>query len=273
MEVDATLECLARNPATECDLAELALHLARDEFPDLDVAIYLAAIEDYADRLRPKLRGSLTKKVATLSKLLFVEEKYRGNRERYYDPDNSYLNRVIDRRLGLPITLSLLTAAVGTRAGLTVEGVGLPGHFIARAADGADVLLFDPYHGGAPLKIADCEQLVEDATGKPFEASAEALEPTPPGYAIRRMLTNLKGTYLRQNDFVRTARVTRRILQLEPTSAIERRDLGICLARTGRPGEAIDLLESYLNSSPSLNDAESIRKLLRHAKAEVARWN
>ena len=126
---------------------------------------------------------------------------------------------------------------------------------------------------GGTLTIADCENLVEGATGQPFEASAEVLEATSPGHTVRRLLTNLKGVYLRQGDFVRSARVTRRILQLEPSSALERRDLGVCLVQSGRPGEAIDLLESYLNSSPSLADADMVRKLLKNAQREVSKWN
>jgi regulator of sirC expression with transglutaminase-like and TPR domain len=154
-----------------------------------------------------------------------------------------------------------------------VEGVGLPGHFIARAVDGPRVVLFDPFHGGRRLTIADCEELVEQATGQPFEATSDTLASTPPGPVLRRVLTNLKGVYLRQNDFVRSARVTRRILQLEPGNAPELRDLGVCLMHAGHPGEAINLLVSYLEAKPAASDAGIVRRLLKNARAEVAKWN
>ena len=273
MNVDSTLDQLARDPAAECDLAALSLYLARDEFPELEVDVYLDEIEDMADRLRPRLQCDLIEQVTALSQFLFDEQGFAGNRDDYHNPDNSHFNRVLERRQGLPITLSMLAAAVGNRAGLIVEGIGLPGHFIARATDRAEAVYFDPFHGGQPLSIADCEHLVESVTGQPFEATTEVLVPSPPGAIVRRMLTNLKNAYARQHDLVRAARTTRRILQLEPTNALERRDLGACLVQIGCAGEAIDLLESYLNSSPNLSDADSIRKLLRKAKSEVARWN
>src|SRR5580698_7250480 len=137
MDLDAALDQLAADPSAPLDVAELALHLARDEYPDLDIADYLNRLADLADQARPHLRGDLERRVAGLSQFLFDDLRFRGNVQDYYDPDNSYLNRVLDRRLGLPITLSVVTMAVAVRAGLTVHGVGLPGHFVAKAVDGA----------------------------------------------------------------------------------------------------------------------------------------
>jgi regulator of sirC expression with transglutaminase-like and TPR domain len=273
MDIDRVLQVLATDPAADVDLAAVALELARDEYPDLDAGGYLAEFDHLAGRLRPRLRGPLCVRVAALTDLLFHQEGFRGDAERYYDPDNSYLNRVVDRRLGLPITLSLLAAAVGTRAGLHVEGIGLPGHFIARAVEGPQVVLFDPFHGGRALSAADCERLVSQATGEPFSASPETLAATPRAAIVRRMLTNLKAVYLRQYDFHRAGRVTRRILQLDPGNVVEGRDLGVCLLQSGEPGPAIGLFEAYLAASPDAEEADVVRNLVKKAKAEVARWN
>jgi regulator of sirC expression with transglutaminase-like and TPR domain len=149
MDLPAALAALAADPHADCDLADLALHLARDEYPDLDVPVYLSRLDDLADRLRPRLTGRLAADAVALVQLLFEEEGFAGNAADYYDPRNSYLNDVLDRRTGLPITLSVVAMEVGTRAGLVVEGVGLPGHFVAKAVgeDGAAVQ-FDPFHGG-----------------------------------------------------------------------------------------------------------------------------
>lgn len=273
MTLDRTLQLLAHNPAADVDLVEVALGLAQDEFPELDVERYVAEVDELGTRLGDRLEGSLEDRVTELSHLLFAEEGFQGDNERFYDPDNSYMNRVLDRRRGLPITLSILAMAVGSRAGLQIEGIGLPGHFVAGAVEEGHIVLFDPFNGGNILTIGDCERLAEQATGQPFEATNEDLGPTAPGTIIRRMLSNLKGNYLRTNDFQRAARVVRRILQLEPDNAAERRDLGMCLVQSGRHGAAIDHLSVYLANAPVAPDAEAIKRLLRQARYENARWN
>ena len=182
---------------------------------------------------------------------MFDELRFRGNVQNYYDPDNSYLNQVLDRRLGLPITLSVVTMAVGARAGLMVHGIGLPGHFVVKAvADGQEVI-FDPFHGGQILSPCDCELLVRHVTGKSFKATRPTLRAIPGALLARRMLANLKTVYLRQGDFIRAIRTIGRIRQLVPHDATERRDLGICMLRAGQPGRAIDLFTEYLQSRRS----------------------
>src|SRR5438552_8487835 len=151
MNLNATLEALAQDPVAPLDLAELALSLARDEYPDLDVEAYLGELDGMAHEARRYLRGDLAARVSGLCRYLFHDMGFRGNQADYYDPRNSYLNQVLDRRLGIPITLSAVAMAVGRRAGLEVAGVGLPGHFVAKAVlDGREVL-FDPFHGGRVL--------------------------------------------------------------------------------------------------------------------------
>lgn len=274
MDLDTTLAALAADPTLPVDLAELALHLARDEYPDLDVPVYLARLDALADELRPRLAGTLAARTAELAHLLFEEHGFAGNTAEYYDARNSYLNDVLDRKLGIPITLSVVAVAVGTRAGLDVAGVGLPGHFIAKASDpsGHDVL-FDPYHGGQFLDAAGCEELVSAVTGRPFELTAEEVAATPPGQVAVRMLTNLKGVYLRDEDFRRAARVMGRLVQLAPDDPLQRRDLGVSLVHAGEPGKAIDHLREYLDRVPTADDADAVRGFLDRATAEVARWN
>src|SRR4051812_19787801 len=165
MDVNKALTLLARKPAAAVDLAALALELARDEYPDLDVVGYLSELDAMAHELRPKLRGPLATRVEVLSRYLFHDLGFRGNERDYYDPRNSYFNEVLDRRTGLPITLSLTAMEVGKRAGLAVLGVGLPGHFIAKAIDEREEVLFDPFHGGRRLTPRDCERLAEEASG------------------------------------------------------------------------------------------------------------
>jgi regulator of sirC expression with transglutaminase-like and TPR domain len=273
MDLDTALTLLADNPVAPLDLAELALHLARDEYPRLDVEGYLAELDAMAHELRPQLRGSLPTRVRRLARYLFHDLGFRGNSQDYYDPRNSYLNDVMDRRLGLPIALSVLAMAVGGRAGLQITGVGLPGHFVAKAAAAGEEVLFDPFHGGRLLTPADCEALVRQQSGAEFEASAAHLASAPLAGILLRMLTNLKLVYLRAEDFVRAVRVIERLRQLSPNDPLQQRDLGASLLQAGLEGRAIDPLSAYLKASPNAEDAATVERLLAQARGAVARWN
>jgi regulator of sirC expression with transglutaminase-like and TPR domain len=198
---------------------------------------------------------------------------FRGNTQEYYDPRNSYLNEVLDRRTGIPITLSVVAMAVGSRAGLEVVGVGLPGHFVAKAAGDGEEALFDPFHGGRRLTPDECEQLVAQVTGQPFRAGAAALRAASPGHIVQRMLNNLKAVYVGAEDFPRAVRTIERLRQLAPGDASLRRDLGAMLVESGQPGRAIDHLAAYLASTPAEDAAAAARQLLDRARGQVARWN
>jgi len=273
MNLDRALTLLARNPATTVDVAEIALCLAREEYPDVDVEAYLGELAALAHDLRPRLRGSLTARVQALSRFLFHEMGFQGNTQAYYDPRNSYFNQVLDRRTGIPLTLSLVALAVGGRAGLTVEGVGLPGHFIARAVAGDEIVLFDPFNGGRLLTPAQCAEVVREVTGTPFEATPEALGPTPAALIVVRLLTNLKAIYLREADFPRAVRIIERLRQLLPDDLLQRRDLGAALLHAGQAGRALDHLEGYLRRLPEAEDSEAVKQLVQKARDETARWN
>ncbi len=273
MDLDTALPLLAADPAAPLDLAELAFGLARDEYPHLDVESEVAELAALAHELKPRLRGGLRARVEVLCRYLFHEVGLEGNTRDYYDPRNSYLNEVLTRRLGLPITLSVVAIAVGGRAGLNVAGVGLPGHFIAKASERGQEVYFDPFHGGRLLSVSDCEALVEQVTGAAFEATPDALAAVAVGHIVQRMLNNLKGSYLRLRDFARAGRVIARLMQLCPGDAALRRDLGAALLQAGRPGQAIDHLRAYLDADPPPEDHRSVGELLVQARGEVARWN
>jgi regulator of sirC expression with transglutaminase-like and TPR domain len=273
MNLTSTLSKLARDQAAPIDPAEVALLLARDEYPDLDVEAHLAELDGMAHEAGAYLRGDLPARVNGLCRYLFHDMGFRGNQRNYYDPLNSYLNQVLERRSGIPLTLSLVAMSVGNRAGLHVVGVGLPGHFVARAVEGDESVLFDPFHGGRQLTPECCERLVEQVTGRPFRATPASLEPVSLGALVLRMLSNLKSVYLSTGDFARAARVIRRLQELCPHDPLHHRDLGACLLRAGQPGKAIDHLGAYLHAAPQSCDAETVRQLLQKAQGEVAAWN
>jgi regulator of sirC expression with transglutaminase-like and TPR domain len=273
MDLDATLAQLADDPAAPFDLAEVALHLAREECPGVDVEAYLSELDAMAHEAAAYLRGDLDACVTGLCRYLFHEMGFRGNRNDYYDPRNSYLPHVLDRRTGIPISLSAVVIAVGTRAGMTVEGVGLPGHFIVKATAGPRETYFDPFHGGRRLTPADCELLVQQATGRPFEATPASLAGIPLGFILQRMLNNLKAIYLRKNDHRRAVRVLGRLQQLDPEDPLLWRDHGTCCLQLGQQGKAIDYLTAYLDAVPNASDAKLIDGLVQQARQLIAQWN
>jgi regulator of sirC expression with transglutaminase-like and TPR domain len=273
MDLDTALTRLRANPDAPLDVAEVALGLARDEYPDLDVAGYLSEIDAMAHEVKPALRGGLESRLEALCRYLFHDLGFHGDTENYYDPRKSYLNEVIDRRTGLPIALGALTMAIGRRAGMDIAGVGLPGHFVTRAVAGKREILFDPFNGGKVLTRQDCEKLVEQVTGEPFAATSDSLQALPLGPTVARMLNNLKAVYLRVEDFRRAARVIERLLQLNPDDRLQRRDLGTALIRAGQPGKAIGHFQAYLSGAATADDDKAVRELLDQARAAVAYWN
>jgi regulator of sirC expression with transglutaminase-like and TPR domain len=273
MNLNTALTRLSEDPAAPLDLAEVALLLARDEYPDLDVAGYLAELTAMAHEVRRSLCGSFAARVERLCRYLYHELGFGGNTTDYYDPRNSYLNQVLDRRTGIPITLSAVAMAIGQRAGLNVVGVALPGHFVVKAVAGEQEIIFDPFHGGRRLTVAECADLVRQVTGEAFEASEEVLRPALLGPLVVRMLTNLKGTYLRGGDFARAVKVLQRLRQLQPDDPYQQRDLGVALLHAGRPGHAIEHLTAFLDAAPANDEADAVKQLLQRARNEVARWN
>jgi regulator of sirC expression with transglutaminase-like and TPR domain len=273
MDLENALAQLATDATAPLDVAELALCLARDEYANLDVEAYLSELTGMAHEAKSYVRGSLEARVFGLCRYLFHEMGFRGNVQDYYDPRNSYLNEVLDRRTGLPITLSVVAMAIGRRVGLPIAGIGLPGHFVVLASANGQEVLFDPFHGGRQLTPTDCENLVQQVTGMPFQATPEQLRPVPLRMLVIRLLTNLKGVYLQQQDFVRAARVMERLQQLSPHDAVGRRDLGVSLIHAGQPGRAIDHLSAYLTASPNSTDADTVRGLLNRALKDVGKWN
>jgi len=273
LNFDTALEILARDPSAPLDLAEVALLLARDEFSFLDIEAHLNELTAMAHEVRTYLRGHLAHQVQGLCRYLFHEMGFRGNAGEYYDPRNSYFNQVLERRLGIPISLSAVTMAVGQRAGLTIAGIGLPGHFIVKASNGEHEILLDPFNGGRILSLADCEYLVQQATGKPPETSALGLDPIPLGLVVQRMLNNLRAIYLKSQDWRRSIRTMERLRQLNPQDVVLRRDLGVCHLRHGQPGKAIDHLRKYLDEAAEAEDVEKIQQLLASALKMVAQWN
>jgi regulator of sirC expression with transglutaminase-like and TPR domain len=273
MNLNHVFKQLATAETAPCDLAELALCLAREEYPDVDVEAYLSELNSMAHEARSYLRGTLEARVTGLCRYLFHEMGFRGNIQNYYDPRNSYLNHVLDRRTGIPLTLSMLAMVVGQRAGLTVAGVGLPGHFVAKALDEGQEVLFDPFHGGRQLSADECAILVHQVTGTAFEPSPYNLSAVSLRQLVIRWLSNLRMIYWKQADYLRAVRVLGRLWQLLPGDAELCRDLGISWLNLDRPGRAVDYLTQYLRTTPAGLETVTVCELLNQAMRELGQRN
>ncbi len=203
---------------------------------------------------------------------VFVEEGYEGNRENYFDPRNSYLNEVIDRKTGIPISLSILYASLAERLGVVLEGVNLPAHFMLRLDESHQPLFIDPFHAGEFLDWQGCEGRLSNLANHPVTLSETQAAPCPPRLIVSRMLRNLKAIYLGTSDFASALSVQRRLAAASDEPE-EQRDLGMICLQLDRPGEAIDPLQAYLSAFPQADDVEPVTALLSAARRQVARWN
>ncbi len=258
-------------PEAELDLAAAALEIAAEEYPQLSPAPYLRRLDLLAERVRDRLGDETAPLIVLqeLNRVLFHEEKFRGNAEAYYDPRNSFLNDVLDRRVGIPISLSLVYLEVGWRLGLPLTGVGFPGHFLVRYEGEVVRVLLDPFDGGR-LRFEDqAQELLDRVYGGLVRLQSEFLESTGKKGVLVRLLKNLKAIYLNSRDDQKALAAIERILLIRPAAVGELRDRGMLLARTGRVGEAIADLETYLNSVPEAPDARRVRNMIERLGREA----
>ena len=260
---DAFARAIA-GPDEEINLALAALLVAQDSYPQLPVSPYLGRLDTLADRVQDRL-GSETLPLIVLQDLLrtlFEEEGFRGNREAYYDPRNSFMNDVLDRKLGIPLTLGILTLEVGWRLGLPLSGVNFPGHFLLRFQGESLSLLIDPFDGGRTFFEEEAQGLLDRAYGGMVRLRPEFMRTARRREMLVRLLTNLKGIYLNVREPARALAVVDHILLIHPTAAAEIRDRGTLLARLGRTDEALAQLEWYLGAVPEASDAPRIQALV-----------
>jgi regulator of sirC expression with transglutaminase-like and TPR domain len=272
------------------DLARACLLIAQDAYPDLDVERYMREMETLALRLRARVKGidaagaresAAEERVVALNEFLFEELGYWGNVDDYYDPRNSYLNEVIERKTGIPITLSILYLEFGRRIGLPLEGISFPGHFLVRLQLRSSVLILDPFVGGARQSEKDLRERLQRvipegaAPGVPVAELPmdQFLEPATTRQILARVLRNLKGIYRETDQPERLLEVLNRMLVVSPDAAAELRDRGFVYQRLECWRPALKDLTDYLDRDPEAADVHEVRSALVDLSARCARLN
>lgn len=247
------------------DLCAPALAIARIEYPSLEPAKYIERLDAMGEDARSRLLNipvqTAEDAVSAFNEFLYDEQGFRGNRHQYDDPRNSFLNEVLDRRTGIPISLAVVYMEVARRAGIRVAGVNFPGHFLLRAdadqgkdtagaAPGRDFRIIDPFHGGARLSEGDCRELLRQHVGDNAAFDEGLLQPATRHDIIVRMLVNLKRLYVRMRSFPQARFVSDLLLTVAPSAFTELRDRGLLAYHLEDFAAALRDLEAYLRMLP-----------------------
>jgi regulator of sirC expression with transglutaminase-like and TPR domain len=263
-------ELVASSNSVGTGLARSALVIARIEYPRLDPEHYIGRLDAMGDAARRWIEAgseasgdrSTLACIKSFNSFMFDEQHFIGNRDKYEDPRNSCLNEVLDRRTGIPITLALVYMEIGRRAGLRIDGVNFPGHFLVRCPEvggrGGSGLIVDPFHGGAFLSEADCRVLLQKHVGSEIAFSKSLLAPATRHQILVRMLLNLKRLYVHMRSFPQARDITELLLALTPSALSELRDRGLLAYHLNDVTGALRDLQTYLKlSSMSEMDKEA----------------
>lgn len=258
------------------DLLRASLTIARTEYPDLDIRNYVNRVEALASKVRLQISADspVVEMIDMLNRVIFHEMRFSGNREDYYDPRNSFLNDVLERRLGIPITLSVVYMEVARRIGLPLVGVGMPGHFLLKVYDveGRQILI-DPFNNGAMLNAADCEQRMKVVYAGEMHFKPEYLLPVSRRQILTRMLNNLRHIYMSVRQFRKTLAIVDLVLAIYPRSPEDVKQRAMLRFSVGQLGGALIDMDQYLKMNPEASDADEVRQTALGIRRTLATWN
>lgn len=246
------------------DLGRAALTIALTDYPDLDIAAYLARLDQLAVEVTQRCDGSgeVYNSIAALNYVLFKQHGFRGNSDDYYDPKNSFLNEVLERKTGIPISLSILYMEVAQRVGLAMDGVGFPGHFLVKHAQNGVEIVIDPFQQGDIKSREDLTRMLGGLHGGTVGLHDEYLKAASKKEILRRMLGNLHGIYAKTNDLVKLLFVLDQAIILDPGAAGAVRDRARVYLRLECFDQARADFEYYLKLAPEAQDAAAVREQL-----------
>lgn len=264
-----------RRSEGEIELDRAALLIAREEYPDLEVEKYLRRLDRMAEEVRNWLEGihSPLGIIQTMNRYLFEEEGFTGNTENYYDPRNSFLNQVLDRKTGIPILLSILYMEIGRRIEFPVFGVGFPGHFLVKSPSESGEILIDPFNKGAILSYADCQTRLDQIYGGALLFQEQFLAIVTKKQILTRVLQNLKGIYIREQNYSKAFSAIERILLINPNHPQEIRDRGLLYYNLERYVQALADLERYVKMVPDAPDRDIIQGHIQVLRKLIASTN
>jgi regulator of sirC expression with transglutaminase-like and TPR domain len=256
-------------------LARGALLIAKEEYPDLSVDQYVDRLSELAREAEPIVSAGkdTVERVQLLSQFLFEQKGFEGNRDAFSDPRNSFLNDVIERRLGIPITLSVIYLEVGRRLGLNLYGVSFPTHFLVKAVDERGELLIDPFSGGIILTLEQVKAKLAEIYRQPVELHPAMLKSAGARQILVRMLRNLKGIYTGASDWARSLSALDRILMLDPRAVEELAERGQVYERLECFKAALDDFQSFLSLAPEHPAAEVAREAVLRLVRQVSLIN
>jgi regulator of sirC expression with transglutaminase-like and TPR domain len=268
---------LIDRPEEQIDLAEAALLIAKNANRNLDVGRYLARIDQLADVLSARLPESSTdtERILALNRFLFEEQGFGPNVEDYYDLRNSFLNEVLERRVGIPISLSIVYMEVGRRIGLQIHGVCFPGHFLVKCKLNEGTVILDPYRRGISLSLQDLQERLREARGGEVSRAiiASMLVSANKKEILARMLRNLKAIYLEKGDHQQALSLMEWIIALSPADASQVRDRGLLYLQLECFRAALEDLQRYLTLAPDADDATEIHHRVIDLRQTAKRLN
>ena len=262
-----------KKPEADIRLDRAALYLAGEEYPEIDVHSYLAELDAFASQiaLREIAETAPADLARAIAHYLFDQVGLHGNTGEYYSPENSYLNRVLETRTGIPITLSLIFLEVARRLGLRCSGVGLPGHFIVGLDDTGEYL--DPFNAGTMLSAEDCRNLVQNMSGGRLEWTDQVLAPYTKRDVLFRILNNLKSVYIQTKEYTKAVGVIQRMAIISPGMSSLYQEQAWCHAQQYEYRMAIGVLEAYLEEAGEPDDSKQVKDQITGLWASLSRLN
>ncbi|QBD81641.1 tetratricopeptide repeat protein [Ktedonosporobacter rubrisoli] len=280
------IEALVAGEDEAIDLARAALLIASIEYPDLDMAHYMAQLDALARRVYdvlalpdPSTLPQLPADIATLdviktiNQVLFVEEQFHGNHDDYYNSNNSLFNKVLDEHTGIPITLSLLYMEVAKRVGIRIEGIGLPFHFVVRCRLPDKIVYIDSFHQGRLLSEEECREMVRHIARTRLKVHSHWFEPVRHKQLLIRILNNLKKVYTDNEDYIHALTICDLLVLIAPQTITERRDRGVIHLQLKHYAPALHDLTAYVEQAPGAKDRYDMLNYIKAVRQIIAMMN
>jgi regulator of sirC expression with transglutaminase-like and TPR domain len=263
---------LLRGGPEDAGLDLAALQIGTIEYPEVAPGHFVDILDSYGRELGERISAEADGEefIHAMNEYMFEELGFQGNQDEYYHPANSCLNEVLTKRVGIPITLSVVYMEIARRAGRTVHGIGLPGHFIVQYEDSEVTAFIDPYHSGRLMFDTECYELAHEITGLDVSTDPNVLRPVSKRQILVRMLNNLRSVYFQRQQPIKAIEVLSLLIEADPQSADEYKQRGVCLAQVSRFEQARSDLQMYLALAPDAADRQPVEQQIERITRYLA---